>query len=103
MSASASVLSYQKHWLRIKFMSRWALSVLDQVLGRLGDEYRAAGKTPLFDRTSASFEKSSLGHPRGGSANRPCHHFPKTLRGVSRLNFPAVTSVDGRKSQAHPH
>ena len=26
---------------------RWALTVLDQVLARLGDEYRAAGKTPL--------------------------------------------------------
>jgi len=29
---------------------RWALSVLDQVMGRLGDEYRAAGNTGLFDR-----------------------------------------------------
>lgn len=29
---------------------RWALSVLDQVLERLGDEFRAAGKTPLFER-----------------------------------------------------
>src|SRR5262249_42575916 len=29
---------------------RWALSMLDQVLARLGDEYRAAGNTQLFDR-----------------------------------------------------
>jgi RNA polymerase sigma factor (sigma-70 family) len=31
---------------------RWALTVLDQALARLGDEYRAAGKMPLFDRLS---------------------------------------------------
>ena len=29
---------------------RWALSVLDQVLSRLGAEYRAAGNAQLFDR-----------------------------------------------------
>src|SRR5262252_902500 len=29
---------------------RWALSVLDQVLARLGDEYRAAGNVGLFER-----------------------------------------------------
>jgi RNA polymerase sigma-70 factor (ECF subfamily) len=29
---------------------RWALSVLDQVLARLGAEYRAAGNVQLFDR-----------------------------------------------------
>ena len=29
---------------------RWALTVLDQVLARLGDEYRAGGKMALFDR-----------------------------------------------------
>jgi RNA polymerase sigma factor (sigma-70 family) len=29
---------------------RWALTVLDQVLARLGDEYRAAGNMRLFDR-----------------------------------------------------
>lgn len=29
---------------------RWALTVLDQVLARLGDEFRAAEKTPLFER-----------------------------------------------------
>jgi RNA polymerase sigma factor (sigma-70 family) len=32
----------------------WALSVLDQVLARLGDEYRAAGKIQLFDRLQKS-------------------------------------------------
>lgn len=29
---------------------RWALTLLEQVLGRLGAEYEAAGKLPLFDR-----------------------------------------------------
>ena len=32
----------------------WALSVLDQVLARLGDEYRAAGNIRLFDRLQKS-------------------------------------------------
>ena len=44
MSASASVLSRQRHCLPDEiYERRWALSVLDQVLARLGDEYRAAG------------------------------------------------------------
>src|SRR4029453_13849789 len=29
---------------------RWALTLLEQVLVRLGAEYEAAGKLPLFDR-----------------------------------------------------
>jgi RNA polymerase sigma factor (sigma-70 family) len=33
---------------------RWALTVLDQVLARLGDEYRAAGKMALFDQLQKS-------------------------------------------------
>jgi DNA-directed RNA polymerase specialized sigma24 family protein len=33
---------------------RWALSLLDQVLSRLGDEYRAAGNVELFDRLQRS-------------------------------------------------
>ena len=33
---------------------RWALSVLDQVLVRLGEEYRAAGNIQLFDRLQKS-------------------------------------------------
>jgi RNA polymerase sigma-70 factor (ECF subfamily) len=33
---------------------RWALSVLDQVLARLGHEYRAAGNIQLFDRLQKS-------------------------------------------------
>jgi len=33
---------------------RWALSLLDQVLARLRDEYRAAGNVQLFDRLQRS-------------------------------------------------
>lgn len=33
---------------------RWALSLLDQVLRRLGDEYRDAGNVQLFDRLQKS-------------------------------------------------
>jgi RNA polymerase sigma-70 factor (ECF subfamily) len=33
---------------------RWALSVLDQALARLGDEYRAAGNSRLFDQLQKS-------------------------------------------------
>jgi len=33
---------------------RWALSVLDQTLARLGDEYRLAGNVQLFDRLQKS-------------------------------------------------
>src|SRR5438105_14980293 len=38
---------------------RWALSVLDQVVTRLGEEYRAAGKTSagLFDQLQKSLTK----------------------------------------------
>jgi RNA polymerase sigma factor (sigma-70 family) len=32
------------------FQRRWALTVLEQVLARLADEYRDSGKLPLFDR-----------------------------------------------------
>jgi RNA polymerase sigma-70 factor (ECF subfamily) len=32
---------------------RWALALLDQVLTRLGDEYRAAGNVALFERLKA--------------------------------------------------
>ena len=36
------------------YQRRWALSVLDQTLARLGDEYRAAGNVLLFDRLQKS-------------------------------------------------
>ena len=36
------------------YQRRWALSVLEQTLARLGDEYRAAGNVLLFDRLQKS-------------------------------------------------
>ena len=36
------------------YQRRWALSVLDQVLARLADEYREAGNIQLFDRLQRS-------------------------------------------------
>ncbi len=39
---------------------QWAQALLDQVLKRLGEEYRQAGKTALFEKLSAS-----LSQPRG--------------------------------------
>ena len=41
---------------------RWALTVLDQVLVRLGDEYRAAGKLSLFEQLQKSLTIQS-NHP----------------------------------------
>jgi RNA polymerase sigma factor (sigma-70 family) len=38
---------------------RWALTLLDQVLARLGDEYRAAGKGLLFDHLKQLFDDDS--------------------------------------------
>jgi RNA polymerase sigma factor (sigma-70 family) len=37
------------------FERRWALTVLDRVLARLEEEYRATGKMRLFDRLQKSF------------------------------------------------
>lgn len=39
------------------YQRRWALSVLDQVLARLAEEYRAAGNVQLFDRLQKSLTK----------------------------------------------
>jgi RNA polymerase sigma-70 factor (ECF subfamily) len=38
---------------------RWALAVLDQVMARLGEEYRAAGNIQLFDRLQKSLTDES--------------------------------------------
>jgi RNA polymerase sigma-70 factor (ECF subfamily) len=44
------------------YARHWALSVLDQVLARLGDDYRAAGNIQLFDRLQKSLTDEP-GHP----------------------------------------
>jgi RNA polymerase sigma-70 factor (ECF subfamily) len=44
-SSPADMLSADRIYER-----RWALTLLEQVLARLGEEYRAAGRAQLFDR-----------------------------------------------------
>jgi RNA polymerase sigma-70 factor (ECF subfamily) len=55
---------------------RWALTVLDQVLVRLGDEYRAAGNVRLFDQLQKSltdepdrFSQADIAHELGMTEN----------------------------------
>jgi RNA polymerase sigma factor (sigma-70 family) len=62
---------------------RWALTVLDQVLARLGDEYRAAGKTPLFDQLQKSFTDEP-GHP---SAADTAREFGMTESAVRQASY----------------
>src|SRR5262249_17033882 len=47
---------------------RWALSVLDQVMARLGDEYRAAGNIHLFDRLQKSLTDEPDRHSPAATA-----------------------------------
>ena len=59
---------------------RWALTVLDQVLVRLGDEYRAAGKMPLFDQ----LQKSLTNEPDHPSQADTAHEFGMTENAVKQ-------------------
>ena len=76
------------------FERRWALTVLGQVLARLEEEYRTAGKTQLFDRLQKSFtdepERSSqakiadeLGMTEN-AVNQAFHRFRQRYREVLR-------------------
>jgi len=62
---------------------RWALSVLDQVLGRLGDEYRAAGSTQLFDQ----LQKSLTHEPDRPSSADTAHEFGMTESAVRQASY----------------
>jgi RNA polymerase sigma factor (sigma-70 family) len=62
---------------------RWALSMLDQVLARLGDEYRAAGNTPLFDR----LQKSLADEPDRPSPADIAHEFGMTESAVRQASY----------------
>jgi DNA-directed RNA polymerase specialized sigma24 family protein len=44
------------------YEQRWALTVLEQVFARLGDEFRANGRTPLFERLKELLADEP-GHP----------------------------------------
>jgi RNA polymerase sigma factor (sigma-70 family) len=61
----------------------WALSVLDQVIARLGDEYRAAGKTQLFDR----LQKSLADEPDRPSPAEIARDFGMTENAVRQASF----------------
>jgi RNA polymerase sigma-70 factor (ECF subfamily) len=62
---------------------RWALTVLDQVLARLGDEYRAAGNIQLFDR----LQKSLTDEPDGASPAEIAREFGMTESAVRQASY----------------
>jgi RNA polymerase sigma factor (sigma-70 family) len=62
---------------------RWALSVLDQVLARLGDEYRAAGNVQLFDR----LQKSLTNEPDRATPADIAHEFGMTESAVRQASY----------------
>ena len=62
---------------------RWALSVLDQVLARLGDEYRAAGNDQLFDR----LHKSLTDEPDQPSSAQNARELGMTTSAVTQASY----------------
>jgi RNA polymerase sigma factor (sigma-70 family) len=62
---------------------RWALALLDQVLARLGDEYRAAGNTQLFDR----LQKSLTDEPDRPSSADTAREFGMTEGAVRQASY----------------
>jgi RNA polymerase sigma factor (sigma-70 family) len=62
---------------------RWALSLLDQVLARLGDEYRAAGNIQLFDR----LQKSLTDEPDRPSPADTAREFGMTESAVRQASY----------------
>jgi len=64
---------------------RWALSVLDQALARLGDEYRAAGTAPagLFDQ----LQKSLTDEPDRPSPAATAREFGMTESAVRQASY----------------
>jgi RNA polymerase sigma-70 factor (ECF subfamily) len=62
---------------------RWALSVLDRVLGQLSDEYRAAGSTQLFDR----LEKSLTDEPDRPSPAETARELGMTESAVRQASY----------------
>jgi RNA polymerase sigma factor (sigma-70 family) len=62
---------------------RWALSVLDQALARLGGEYRAAGTTQLFDQ----LQKSLTDEPDRPSTADTAREFAMTESAVRQALY----------------
>ena len=62
---------------------RWALSLLDQVLARLGDEYRTAGNVRLFDR----LQKSLMDEPDCPSTADTAREFGMTESALRQASY----------------
>jgi RNA polymerase sigma-70 factor (ECF subfamily) len=62
---------------------RWALSVLDQALARLGDEHRVAGTTRLFDQ----LQKSLTDEPDRPSPADTAREFGMTESAVRQASY----------------
>jgi hypothetical protein len=62
---------------------RWALTVLDEVLARLGDEYRVAGNIQLFDR----LQKSLTDEPDRPSPADTAHELGMTENAVRQASY----------------
>ena len=62
---------------------RWALSVLDQVMARLGEEYRSAGNIQLFDR----LQKSMADEPDRLSPADIAREFEMTESAVRQASY----------------
>jgi RNA polymerase sigma factor (sigma-70 family) len=83
----------------------WALTVLDQVLARLGDEYRAAGKTALFDQLQKSLtdepdrpSQADTAREFGMTENavkQACHRLRQRYRQLLREEIAHTVMVPG--------
>jgi RNA polymerase sigma-70 factor (ECF subfamily) len=65
------------------YENRWALSLLDQVLARLREEYRAAGNIRLFDR----LQKSLTDEPNRLSPSETAREFSMTESAVRQASY----------------
>jgi len=82
---------------------RWAMTVLNQVLARLEEEHRAAGKMELFDRLQKSFndepDRSSqveIAHELGmteNAVNQAFHRFRQRYRELLREEVAHTVAV----------
>jgi len=82
---------------------RWAMTVLNQVLARLEEEYRAAGKMQLFDRLQKAFtdepDRSSqveIAHELGmteNAVNQAFHRFRQRYRELLREEVAHTVAV----------
>jgi RNA polymerase sigma-70 factor (ECF subfamily) len=88
------------------FERRWALTVLDQVLGRLRDEFHQAGKGPLFEAVKGSLtgEKNAAPLARlgeelgmsGGAVKVAVHRLRKRYRELLREEIARTLDGEGQ-------